>query len=68
MCQLQIWRHTLMDIDMNICGKTTYNSRTDAHWAMKKIMAVGKRLRVYKCDKCFRWHLTSYVNDKYKQI
>ena len=49
------------------CGKTTFNSRTDAHWAMKKIMQSGKKLRVYKCPNCFKYHLTSDVNaNKYK--
>ncbi len=49
-------------MDINMCTKVGYSSKTDANWALKRISNIGKRMRSYKCPKCFKYHLTSDVN------
>jgi hypothetical protein len=48
------------------CGKVGY-TRHHAETMRKNIYNKGKRktrLRIYQCDKCFMFHLTSSINKK----
>lgn len=47
------------------CVKRTYYSEHKAKQEAKFIEKHGKRLRVYQCERCHYWHLTSdlYRND-----
>ena len=45
-----------------MCVKVAYNTRNKAHIALRHILSKGKRLRIYKCPHCYKYHLTSQVN------
>lgn len=50
-----------------MCNKMTYNSEEDAK-ADIKLLAVGnknlRKMKVYKCNHCDKWHLTTLRKDK----
>lgn len=51
-------------IGLNMCGKEGY-TRSGAEKIRKRIYFFrGKRLRIYKCDRCFEYHLTSETKNK----
>lgn len=45
------------------CTKRTYFSQREAVHKLKSLQREGNRKesRIYKCEKCNRWHLTSKV-------
>lgn len=49
-----------------ICHKAKYRTEQDALFALNKIQKTSSRkrvpIRVYQCDKCSCWHLTSTPN------
>jgi len=54
----------LSPMKKTICEKTKY-SYERAHHVRELVYNQGrkKRLRIYKCDICFMYHLTSNMND-----
>lgn len=42
-----------------MCEKVAYGNKQKANFAMRRILTEGKRMRVYRCDRCFKFHLTS---------
>jgi len=48
-----------------MCNKQSY-SKSGAEAMKNKIYFYrNKRLRVYKCDRCFKYHLTSVTDNKW---
>ncbi len=47
-----------------MCGKVSFNTKKAAHFALRGILGKGKRMRVYQCEKCFNYHLTSNVYNR----
>ena len=45
-----------------MCEKATFNTKYKAHNKLRVISKIGKRMRVYQCPKCFKYHLTSKMN------
>jgi hypothetical protein len=46
------------------CDKAAYKSEAEAHKVRQSVYKQRKRqIRIYKCDDCFMWHLTSLIDD-----
>jgi flagellar biosynthesis chaperone FliJ len=54
------------------CVKATYRTKEEATRNLEKIRSKSDRgkkpLRVYRCSKCKKWHLTSFTKKKQKEI
>lgn len=50
------------------CAKVAYGNKQKAHHAMRAIMQAGKPMRAYKCPNCYKYHLTSKLDDHYARL